>query len=424
MPVDFRKCSYTATLNLVRHSLKQISLQNMLALKIFLIFFTIQLSLEEECTISTKNCLWKKPGEPSLIVNASSGGFCNKIFNAVVLLTLKLYMNVSIFMPQDHLNMLKKVFPYMEILPAEDHICNFTQNYADFLVNLKIDEHLKIANLIRKREKNPMKTFETAEDGSLIIPEKYMFHEYLAEIYAEDSYRTARENSMGPHWTVFYERKLILLEERNLTKSNSILIYHPGFDFKNVRTKGFVDKFNANFRFDPKHELKANKTLHKIKAKLGYKDPVWVGIHVRKSDYVTYELSMKYEPLKPSYYIQAMETYRLHFNQDKLVFIIITDDVEWCKKHIKKKHKDVFIVSNPKLETYDGIGHDLSIISKTNHTIISRGSFSYFSSIFAGDGATFLPCHFEAYKHENRNIDICDRHPLKQPLSRFYTYQT
>ena len=397
-------------------------------LKVIFILFFVPFSLEEECTIREKDttkCVWVKRGHPSILVNASSGGFCNQMFNAVVVITMNLYMNMSMFMPRDNLDKLKKVFPHLEILPAEDHVCNFTENYAQFKRNLKIQENNQIADLVRKRENNPKKDFPRAPEGHYIIPEKYMVHEYVAEVYADDNFRTMPEDSMGPDWTVFYERRLKLLEERNLTQNNAILIYHPGFSFGDVRTKGFVKKFESNFRFAAKYDEGAERTLNKIKAKLAYKNPIWIGIHVRKGDFVTYELSMDFEPIKPSYYIQAMDLYRAQaLPTEDLIFVIISDNVDWCKMHIKKKHKNVFVVSNPKLETIDGIGHDLAIMSKCNHTIISRGSFSYFSSIFAG-GSKILPCHFYPYKKKD-DLDnvICNRHPLRQPIDRFYTYQT
>ena len=80
-------------------------------LKVILILFFVPFSLEEECTIREKDpkCLWIKPGQPSILVNASDGGFCNQMFNAVVVITMNLYMNMSIFMPRDNLDKLKKV---------------------------------------------------------------------------------------------------------------------------------------------------------------------------------------------------------------------------------------------------------------------------------------------------------------------------
>ena len=391
----------------------------------FLTLLFVSYSLEEECTIPKSKCVWTKAGQPSILVNASSGGFCNQLFNAVVLITMNCYMNMSIFMPKKTLNIIKTVFPYMEILPAEDHICNFTEDYGNFLKNLKIKENLQIVNLVRKRERNPHKEFEKAPEGHYIIPDKYMVHDYVAEVYAQDSYRTMPEDSMGPDWKVFYERPLKLLEERNWTTNHAILIYHPGFSFRDVRTKGFVKKFEANFKFAKKYDQAAARTLSKIQAKLNYKNPIFIGIHVRRTDFVTYELSMNYEPIRPSYYLQAMELYRGHALPDEdLIFVIISDDVAWCKQYIKKKQKNVFVVSNPELDTLDGIGHDLAVISQCNHTIISRGSFSYFSSIFAG-GSKVLPCHFDLYKKKNDfdNV-ICNRHPLQQPIDKFYTYQS
>ena len=106
----------------------------------------------------------------------------------------------------------------------------------------------------------------------------------------------------------------------------------------------------------------------------------------------------------------------------RLLFVVITDDVNWCETHLKGKN--VFIVSKPNSELFEGIGHDLALMSKCNHTIISRGSFSYLSSALAS-GATILPCHFRGYKHKDQKgvNEVCDRHPLKNPLEKLYPIQ-
>ena len=150
---------------------------------------------------------------------------------------------------------------------------------------------------------------------------------------------------------------------------------------------------------------------------------LYVGVHVRRSDYQKYEMIRKLKPLKASYYLEAMELYRQYYKDKKFAFMIISDDIEWCKKHLKKKAKDVFYASNPKMSLHDGIGHDLALMSKCNHTISSRGSFSYWASVFSGWGAKVLPCHFPAYQDLEVNFpDICYRHPLQEPIKRFYPF--
>mgnify|MGYP001225285517 FL=1 len=187
---------------------------------------------------------------------------------------------------------------------------------------------------------------------------------------------------------------------------------------------GFLTEFERNFQFHTKHLKAAQKTLNKISRKMkNAKNPIWVGIHVRRTDYQIYEESLNFIPLKPSYYLQAMDTFRVFYPENTLIFVVITDDTSWCQKHVKKRSKDVWIASQNQAEMYDGIGHDLAVMSKCNHSIISRGSFSYFSSILAG-GATILPCHFHEYKLKRENDNhICNRHPLENPLDKLYPIQ-
>ena len=135
-----------------------------------------------------------------------------------------------------------------------------------------------------------------------------------------------------------------------------------------------------------------------------------------------------------------MELCREHFGSGKVTFLIISDDIQWCKKHLyKKKVKDVYFVSKDisdttkidwslledndakKMALIDSTGHDLAVMSMSNHTILSRGSFSYYSSIFAGSGVKILPCHFQAYQDLKVNVHhICYRNPFTKPLTRFY----
>ena len=53
------------------------------------------------------------------------------------------------------------------------------------------------------------------------------------------------------------------------------------------------------------------------------------------------------------------------------------------------------------------IGHDLALMSLCNHTIISHGTFSYWSGYFAG-GSVIRPEHFVKYRLYSRVSDKYD----------------
>ena len=98
------------------------------------------------------------------------------------------------------------------------------------------------------------------------------------------------------------------------------------------------------------------------------------------------------------------------------------------------------------------IGHDLALMSLCNHTILSHGTFSYWSGYFAG-GLVIRPEHFHLYRYAYyyilsaylagiwkakgtivlynascysfyrnypRNYSLFQQHPLNKPLPRVY----
>ena len=68
-------------------------------------------------------------------MDASSGGFSNQVSNVIVLLALKLYYNLQIFLPESNYEMLREVFPYLQAMPAEKFVCDFRRDFATFQDN-------------------------------------------------------------------------------------------------------------------------------------------------------------------------------------------------------------------------------------------------------------------------------------------------
>ncbi len=87
-----------------------------------------------------------------------------------------------------------------------------------------------------------------------------------------------------------------------------------------VPAPGLVPRLERAFRFHPNHLEAASKTLAKIsdlhksrkKKKKSKKkqDPVFVGIHCRRTDHDHFEREKGMVPLRPSYFLQAMDMYR------------------------------------------------------------------------------------------------------------------
>ena len=72
-----------------------------------------------------------------------------------------------------------------------------------------------------------------------------------------------------------------------------------------------------------------------------------------------------------------MDYFREEF--DNVVFLWISDDMDWGRKHFKK-YDDIFFVGNGN-EVTDAIGYDLALLAQSNHNIITRGTFGMWATL-------------------------------------------
>ncbi len=109
----------------------------------------------------------------------------------------------------------------------------------------------------------------------------------------------------------------------------------------------------------------------------------YVGVHVRRGDLqLEHHVRRGYRPAPLAYFHKAMNYYRQHFSN--VLFLVTSDDMEWCK--VKLGSADVFFVERQ----HEAV--DLAVLSLTNHTVISVGTFSWWAAWLAGGQAIY-------YKH-------------------------
>ena len=77
------------------------------------------------------------------------------------------------------------------------------------------------------------------------------------------------------------------------------------------------------------------------KRKINPKKVNYIGVHVRKTDHAEFMLKQHdLEPIEDEYYDDAIE--HMRENYDDCIFVVASDDIEWCKKHIDASQGDVF----------------------------------------------------------------------------------
>lgn len=152
-------------------------------------------------------------------------------------------------------------------------------------------------------------------------------------------------------------------------------------------------------------QFEENRQKKKKKSKKKPKKPkrpvVVVGVHSRRTDHLSYQVEKGKVPLKAGYFLMAMDIFREHFGEGKVVFVFISDDIEWGKAALAPRNRagDLFFASSPNNHADNSsIGHDLALMSLCDHAILSYGTFSYWGG-YLTNGSVITPLHFPEYRY-------------------------
>ena len=134
------------------------------------------------------------------------------------------------------------------------------------------------------------------------------------------------------------------------------------------------------FTFKRKLQENAKETLKNISALTGRGDLTFVGVQVRRGDFV-HTYSSLINAVTPYYLRTAMDLYRSR--HQKVFFVVTTDDVTWCKDNIISRN-DVYLSLN------QTACEDLALLASCKHSIISAGSsFGWWGAYLAGGNTTY-----------------------------------
>ncbi|KAF4527196.1 hypothetical protein B566_EDAN006123 [Ephemera danica] len=114
----------------------------------------------------------------------------------------------------------------------------------------------------------------------------------------------------------------------------------------------------------------------------------FVGVHIRRTDYAHHMSSVNpnAELANASYFQHAMQWIRDKLSPQLVAFLVLSDDVEWCRENLNAS--DVFL---PGTGNSSSPGLDLAILASCNHTILAYGTFSLTAAMLAqGTGYTLV----------------------------------
>jgi len=145
---------------------------------------------------------------------------------------------------------------------------------------------------------------------------------------------------------------------------------------------GFVGDVLENIihnhlQFKDHIEDAAAKVIENVARKISADDEThFVGVHVRRSDFKEYSKFWIKELLNETFFESAMDHFRR--KHSKVVFLVVTDDIPWCKAHLTSP--DTHLVGTPW-----GLPEvDMAIMGRCNSSIIDYGTFGMWGAILAG----------------------------------------
>ena len=188
--------------------------------------------------------------------------------------------------------------------------------------------------------------------------------------------------SFAKPWITYTQPDLDMITG-SLLKGYAIFHHQAFVNITYLDNKKVGSSLRENLIFKNRYLNRAKATIKKVLQESKMKeDPLRIGIHVRKGDWDEYARVKNIPMITPEYYLNAMKEMERKLGTSNLVFLLITDDIKWCKTNLQVEN--LFIVSDFKRTIWDGIGHDLAVMSMCQHSIISWGSFSSFVGFFAG----------------------------------------
>ncbi|XP_059146562.1 galactoside alpha-(1,2)-fucosyltransferase 2-like [Physella acuta] len=130
------------------------------------------------------------------------------------------------------------------------------------------------------------------------------------------------------------------------------------------------DEIRREFTFHPNIHEKTTRFYGSLRQ--NNTDTVFVGVHVRRSDFLSaVNVNSGYGVPQMSYFINAINYIRRVVSNNTM-FLVASDDMEWCKGN--------FNDSDVKLLEPDSAENHLSILSRSDHVIISGGTYGWWAA--------------------------------------------
>ncbi|XP_062612387.1 galactoside alpha-(1,2)-fucosyltransferase 2-like [Saccostrea cucullata] len=209
---------------------------------------------------------------------------------------------------------------------------------------------------------------ENFELGNVFKINKTTLKQIGEENKACDSIPTFSEK-----WACSFDEQLINVPIFQSAKFNG---YLQSWKYWIQRENGL----RQTFKFQDRITERARKQLADIIGTSGFtccsKNSTLVGVHVRRGDYTSKPVN-DYGQITPnaSYYENSLDYFENLY--PSVLFIVASDDLKWTKDAFKNK-------TNVHISLGNSGPEDMALLSLTNHTIMSVGTFGWWVAWLTG----------------------------------------
>ena len=158
--------------------------------------------------------------------------------------------------------------------------------------------------------------------------------------------------------------------------SNASNVNIAGFPNDMERYKMYKAELLDEFTFDKGVLRCARLFLHNLKLQHRNstgteKDILFVGVHVRRTDYSHYLAKTQNAKLVTGgYFARAMDKFRERFSDSEVVFVVASDDMKWCRRWLGKI-KNVYFTSVHKSCGITMARFDFALLANCQHSIMT-----------------------------------------------------
>eukprot|EP00095_Tigriopus_kingsejongensis_P012638 maker-scaffold1516_size37830-snap-gene-0.10 protein:Tk12638 transcript:maker-scaffold1516_size37830-snap-gene-0.10-mRNA-1 annotation:"galactoside 2-alpha-l-fucosyltransferase 1" len=275
------------------------------------------------------------PEAKTFLLRDSNGRLGNQMFAYMLLLSMNMQFGYRPLLSRRTFNSLNPFFANLGMDVAEDVVCDFNETYSAYRGHIKEQRMELIADYIRKQVGHDIELVKD-DKGRWKLPPQVANDPNIdtERVIHSEKFKSVDVSQVPPSsypWEVFTQDRLIMeLAKAEYQTGRAVILFPENYSASRNESRfinngpGVLEALTKTFtlrgHFMESAEVRLNhiRAIHmeKMATKSGKKGkkskkPItFVGIHSRRTDHLSFEQELGQVPLKPSYYLEAMEMYR------------------------------------------------------------------------------------------------------------------